>query len=330
MNLFIDTNIFLSFYHMTSDDLEELKKLAVLIDQRKLTLYLTEQVVFEFRRNRENKIGDALKRLKDQRLNLQFPQICKDYDEYHELRKLQKKYEEEHTALLSKINKGASEHSLKADQIIDSLFIKATNLVTKDLMIDRARYRIQIGNPPGKEGSLGDAINWEALLEHVPDNVDLYFIADDRDYYSILDESKFKEYLLLEWSKKKHSSIIFYRQLSAFFNEHFPDIKLASELEKELLIRNLSASHNFDQTHRVVAKLSKYTDFTHAQANAIIEAAVSNSQISWIIEDEDVNQFLRAVISGREDQIDPNNLGMLYDLLKKAEQGQKISDERNF
>ena len=327
MNLFIDTNIFLSFYHMTSDDLEELKKLGVLIEQKKLALYLTDQVVFEFKRNRENKIGDALKRLREQHLNLQFPQLCKDYDEYHELRKLQKKYEEVHTALLAKINKDVSEHSLKADQIIDALFGKAMNLVTNGSLLEQARYRMQIGNPPGKEGSLGDAINWEALLNHVSDTVDLYFIADDRDYYSSLDENKFKEYLLHEWSEKKHSSVIFYRQLSAFFKEHFPDIKLASELEKELLIRNLAASQNFAHTHRVIAKLLKYTDFTNAQANAIIEAAVSNNQISWIIEDKDVNQFLRAVISGREDQIDPNNLGALYDLFEKAEQGKEIPDE---
>ena len=41
MNLFIDTNIFLSFYHLSSDDLEELRKLAALLEQKKATLYLT-------------------------------------------------------------------------------------------------------------------------------------------------------------------------------------------------------------------------------------------------------------------------------------------------
>ena len=330
MNIFIDTNVLLSFYHMTSDDLEELKKLGVLIDQQRLALYLPDQVIFEFRRNRENKIGDALKRLKEQRLNLQFPQICKDYDEYHELRELQKKYEEAHTALLSKINKDVSDHSLKADEIIESLFAKAINIAMENTLLDRARYRMQIGNPPGKEGSLGDAINWEALLKHVPDKIDIYFISDDRDYYSTLDESKFKEYLLLEWSEKKQSNIIFFRQLSAFFKEHFPDIKLASELEKELLIKNLATSPNFSQTHRLIAKLSKYTDFTHAQANAIVEAAISNNQINWIIEDEDVFQLLQSVISGREDQIDPDNLGNLYELFEKAEENNELPDEWKF
>ena len=90
MNLFIDTNIFLSFYHFTSDDLEELKKLRVLLEEQALTLLIPRQVINEFRRNRQNKIADALNRLQGQRLNLQFPQVCKDYDEYVLLRDLQK------------------------------------------------------------------------------------------------------------------------------------------------------------------------------------------------------------------------------------------------
>ncbi|MEQ1761458.1 MAG: PIN domain-containing protein [Vicinamibacterales bacterium] len=79
LNLFIDTNVFLSFFHLTSEDLEELRKLSALVKDKRVTLWLPEQVIHEFRRNREGKIQDALKQLRDQRLNLQFPSICKDY-----------------------------------------------------------------------------------------------------------------------------------------------------------------------------------------------------------------------------------------------------------
>jgi predicted nucleic acid-binding protein len=91
MNIFIDTNIYLSFYHFSSDDLEELKKLVLLLSQGKLTLFLPWQVIQEFQRNRENKIEDALKTFSKQKLDFQFPQFCKDYPEYKELRDLQKK-----------------------------------------------------------------------------------------------------------------------------------------------------------------------------------------------------------------------------------------------
>jgi hypothetical protein len=35
INLFIDTNIFLSFFHLTNEDLEELKKLVALIEKKR-------------------------------------------------------------------------------------------------------------------------------------------------------------------------------------------------------------------------------------------------------------------------------------------------------
>ena len=69
MNLYIDTNIFLSFYHLSSDDLEELNKLTVLLDQNRLTLYLPKQVVDEFRRNRDSKIADAVNKFKAEKLS---------------------------------------------------------------------------------------------------------------------------------------------------------------------------------------------------------------------------------------------------------------------
>jgi len=51
MNLFIDTNIYLAFYHLTSDDLEQLKKLLAVISSKKANVYLIEQVIQEFKRN---------------------------------------------------------------------------------------------------------------------------------------------------------------------------------------------------------------------------------------------------------------------------------------
>jgi predicted nucleic acid-binding protein len=217
MNLFIDTNIFLSFYHLTSEDLEELRKLGVLLDQQQVKLYLTDQVVAEFRRNREVKIADALKRFAEQRLNLQFPTLCKDYNEYVQLRKLQREYEELHSVLLKKVSEDVAELTLKADKTIEELFGKATSVNTTTELVENARLRMQVGNPPGKEGSLGDAINWEVLLHEVQDDNDLYFIADDRDYVSALDENKLKDFLLREWVTRKRSKIVFLPALILVF-----------------------------------------------------------------------------------------------------------------
>lgn len=319
MDLFIDTNIYLSFYHYASDDLEELKKLIVLLKQKKLTLYLPEQVVQEFNRNREAKIADALKRFKDQRLKLQFPQMCKDFDEYAKLRNLQKEYEEHHAALLNKLHEAVANHSLKADEITTQLFTLAKRIPCPPELLQKARTRAAVGNPPGKDNSLGDAVNWEALLAAVPNAADLNFITDDSDYSSPLGEELFNGYLLAEWRASKKSDLAFYQRLSQFFSNNFPEIKLATEFEKELLIHDLANSVSFLQTHTAIAKLAQFTDFTKNQVAALAAAGSINSQVYMIMDDTDVRDFFAALINGHPNAIDPKTLALLQSLLEPPE-----------
>lgn len=305
MNLFIDTNIFLSFFHLTNDDLDELHKLTVLLENKQITLWLTEQVRDEFARNRENKISEAVKKLSEQRSKPQFPQICKDYEEYPAIRELQKNYDHKLSTLISKVNKDIAERTLKADQQIAELFNKATIIKSSEGLVTKARLRMDIGNPPGKNGSLGDAINWEALLENVPKQQKLYLIADDKDYFSILAEDKPKDFLRDEWLQRKDADVVFYRRISQFFKAHHPEIKLASELEKELAIRGLAESGSFAETHNAISKISKYLEFSKSQASEIAQVAISNSQINWIICDPDVFDFYSIFFENHSAALEP-------------------------
>lgn len=182
LNLFIDTNIFLAFYHLTGDDLEELKKLSVLIENGEIVLLLPRHVEDEFLRNREAKIAEAIRKIREQHLNLQFPQICKDYPEYEAMRVSQKEYEEAHAELLKKIDEDITSRKLKADEVIEKLFVLATKIPITEMLISKALLRTQLGNPPGKRGSLGDALNWEALLEATDPGEPLHFVTDDNDF----------------------------------------------------------------------------------------------------------------------------------------------------
>ncbi len=87
INLFIDTNIFLNFYHFSNEDLESLKNLGKLIDAKLVRIHLPDQVYFEFKRNRESKIQDALKRLRANDAKAEIPQMCVDFNESKELKK---------------------------------------------------------------------------------------------------------------------------------------------------------------------------------------------------------------------------------------------------
>ncbi|MCH8876707.1 MAG: DUF4935 domain-containing protein [Chloroflexi bacterium] len=317
MNLFIDTNIFLSFYSLSSDDLDQLKNLAVLVRQDQITLLLPIQVTMEFKRNRANKIAEALKGLRDQRLNLQFPQMCKEYPEWEKLRKAQKTYETEHAKLLGNLENDIANRNLKGDSVIEELFQYAQGIDTSAVLLEEARLRTVLGNPPGKIGELGDAIIWEALLKGGPDGEDLHFITDDRHFASALDVGALDPYLLDEWEEKKKSDLHFYRRLSEFLRDEFPDIEIADEidLDKNLLIERLHHSPNFEETHRVITSLSKYSDFTLDQLNKVCQAVVSNSQVYWIINDIDVRSFLSRIVREHADQLQPEFLERLSGML---------------
>lgn len=330
MNLFIDTNVFLSFYHLTNDDLEELRKLSVLLDQEKVCLFLPEQVIDEYRRNRESKIAVAVKALNKQKLNLQFPALCKDYPEYIKLRHLQKQYEKQHASLLAQVNKSIETNSLKADQVIKELFDKAQGIKSTNELVELAFRRVQLGNPPGKRGSVGDAMNWEALLANVPANEDLYIIADDRDFFSALNEERPSEFLVKEWKKKKASEVHFFRRLSTFFKQHYPDIELARELETELAVRRLVASGSFNTTHNAISMLDKFEWFSESQVNEMATAALSNTQINWILGDSDVFAFFSNLVDEYKDKINPDTAEALVAELARNQAAQVDDDEIPF
>lgn len=59
-------------------------------------------------------------------------------------------------------------------------------------------------------------------------------------------------------------------------------------------------SGNFDNTHSVIAKLSQYTNyFSNEDIVKIVDGAVTNEQIYWIADDEDVKAFVKPLFKSR-------------------------------
>jgi predicted nucleic acid-binding protein len=315
MQLFIDTNILLSFYALNQEDLAELNKLIDAIDKQQITLLITDQIIDEFNRNREQRIDGAIKSLRTQTFNPQFPQLCENYPEIDILRESLKHYEQAHISLITKILADIKTKTLKADQIVQSLFSLGKKLTNSQIMLDRARLRMGVGNPPGKNNSLGDAINWECLLAETPAGEDLYFITGDKDYCSALNDDEFSDFLLTEWYNTKQTKICFYKRLSSFCKEKFPDITLATARDKEFLIRDLVNSQSIANTQAAIAKLSYYTEFTAAQVNTIVAAAISNRQVVWSIDDQLVKSFLSSVVANNRQYLDTVSLTMIEGLL---------------
>lgn len=326
-SLFLDTNIYLMFYHLSSDDLEELRKLIVLIESDRAKLYVPIQVIQEFKRNRDNKIADALKRLREEKIGHSFPQYFKEYDEFKQLVDLITKYEDVKKILLKKTDEDVKNLSLKADEVIQGLFAKAQIINYDWNTYNTAKFRFELGNPPGKNNSIGDAINWESLKSGVPNGEDLIFVTDDKDYFSIIDPQEFNRFLKDEWEQEKFSKIIHYRRLSDFFKKEFPSIKLASELEKDLLIKKLIQSGSFWETRDTLRKLHKYSkQFSADQIQDIITGAITNTQIYWIATDQDIQGYLFDILSGFENKIDSSILEKFYSLYEN-DQGLTLEDD---
>jgi predicted nucleic acid-binding protein len=295
MHVFIDTNILLNFFHYSKDELDALNNVFASHKHGSANVYLTEQVCNEFRRNREAKIKDALKKFKDSRFAPQFPSFMKGYEEFKSIRSLDSDIQQLQKTILKKVEKDIAEETLVADLLIEEIFSKQKIAAVTDEIFQQASKRLALGNPPGKAGSLGDAVNWTILLESVPKKEDLHIISEDGDFYSSLDELRVHPFLAMEWKAQKKGRVFAYRTLSKFMSEHFDGVAFAFDKDKEALIEALFEAPSFSSVHGLVAKLENYKYFSAKEVTRILEAADSNDQFGWILGDSDVAEFIGRV-----------------------------------
>lgn len=295
MHVFIDTNILLNFFHFSKDELDALNDVFASHEHGAAKVYLTEQVCNEFRRNRENKIKDALKRFKEVKYSAQLPSFMKGYEEYSSIRKLSTELQKLVKAIMDKADADIASRELLADKLIEDIFSRSEILETTMEVFSVASMRIAIGNPPGKNNSIGDSINWTVLLQSVPNTENLHIISEDGDYYSTINEEAVHPFLEQEWKKKKKSSVFMYRTLTAFLKEHFDGVAFTFDKTKDAIIDGLSSTGNFATTHQLIGKLDKYSYFSLKEIERILAAAAENEQFGWIITDGDVSDFINRV-----------------------------------
>jgi hypothetical protein len=295
LHVFIDTNVYLTFFSFTEEDLEELRKLLVAIRNGDLKLWTTPQVSNELRRNREAKVAESLASLQKLKPTQAIPQMARNLPDFEAFIRAKRGFEQHvstlHTQLLDQFTSG----TLAADAVLDELLGAAEKVPITNDLVEAARRRVEVGNPPGKKSSLGDALNWEALLAASPARRDLHLVTGDSDFVSKMSSDKVSSYLADEWRRAKASEIYLYRRISAFLQDRFPQIEVASELEKELRVRRLIESGSFASTHSAISRLSGYTDYSEQQAQELLEASYTNSQISLIATDADVREFFTAL-----------------------------------
>lgn len=295
MHVFIDTNILLNFFHFSKDELDALNNVFASHEHGSAIVHLTQQVRDEFKRNRESKIKDALKRFNDIKFSAQLPSFMKAYEEYDEIRKLSTELQKKQKLIMEKTNIDVIGRKLIADRLIDEIFHRSTIIETTNEIYSLAAMRMAIGNPPGKNGSIGDAINWVLLLKSVPNKADLHVISEDGDFYSVLNEKFVHPFLSEEWNIKKGSTLFAYRTLSEFMEKHFDGVAFSFDKNKESLIDDLKYAGAFSTTHSLISKLEEYSYFSLKEVKKILDTAVENNQFGWIVTDSDVSDFLNRI-----------------------------------
>jgi len=318
MHVFIDTNILLNFFHFAKDELDALLKVFASHEGGAAKVYLTQQVCDEFHRNRENKIKDAMKRFKDIKFSAQIPSFMKGYEEYEGIRNLSGKLQVLVKSISEKVDADVLAKRLLADHLISEIFARTGTIPTSPEIFTAAHMRLTIGNPPGKAGSIGDAINWTVLLQTVPDEEPLHIISEDGDFYSILNEDQVNPFLAEEWKQRKRSDLHVYRTLSAFMEEHFDGVAFPFDKTKDALIDDLATTGSFAETHQLIAKLAAFSYFSLKEVERILSAAVENNQFSFIVTDNDVSDFLNRVAVPRKGSLSsPEYIAIVDDVIEE-------------
>ena len=210
----------------------------------------------------------------------------------------------------------AADEAFEADNVIAKLFRLANKIEVSDELYQKAKRRVDLGNPPGKRGSLGDAVNWEALLSRLDKTQDFYFVTEDRDYRSMVNPDQFLPYLRDEY-ERGFGVLRYYRKLSDYLSERYPTILLGHEVEKDLVIRELQARTSFASTHLLIAKLSGFSDFTLEQAFDLANAAETNCQVGLILDDRDVFAFYSSLITNSSEILEDSKTSVFQEMWTK-------------
>jgi hypothetical protein len=291
-HVYADANIFLDFYRFSDDDLGQLEKLADHIDGDQITLYLPDLTAEEYFRNRDKVILEQLAQLGSSKLQIGIPVFIRESGAAREFSEALKSANEKKKLLLAEAQHNATERDFRADKLISEIFSKAVRIETTDPLIERARLRVQLGNPPGKPNALGDRVNWEALLAAVPDDVDLYLITRDGDYISQFDTSSPNMFLVQEWKKSKNGNVKLFSGIRTFAKIVDETIEFKTDPQKTEAISELAESFSFASTHAVIAKLNQWRgSFLEEEKQQLLQIAMSNSQVGGIMRDNDVNEF---------------------------------------
>ena len=211
--IFVDTNILLDFYRIRQSDisLEYLKRL----EDCKNRLIIGSQIEMEYKKNRQRAILESLNRYAEPDWGkLTPPALVASMQAAKTIEKKKKEISTQQKKISEKIIKILHNPSANDPvyQSLQRIFGNNSpyNLNRSDkhrFAIRRlARKRFMLGYPPRKQNdtSIGDAVNWEWIIEcAIRSGKDIIIVTRDTDYGIIYKgQSYINDWLILEFKER--------------------------------------------------------------------------------------------------------------------------------
>ena len=190
-HIFVDANIYLSFFDSNKP---ELKKLLNSLLEIRNNLFISSQIVHEVNRNKldvaQRSLMNHFNNLANikpinlpEHLEVKSTNLKKWNTQSNEINKKQKELQKNLEELIHKTLEEIMRSDDKVSQTFSILFGDALEASEEEMQA--ARHRKEIGNPPGKPNdALGDQVSWELFKKHSINSAKIWIITKDSDYYT--------------------------------------------------------------------------------------------------------------------------------------------------
>lgn len=331
--LFLDTNIYLSYLEKGAPNITELVRLAELIDHKKVSLFITDQVIDEYSRNREAVAKRALDQIRKLDYKPIFPPCFRELDSCAALRDALSNAREAQSSLAKEFMHKVTTSSLAIDEQFSVLREKAISIDTSDSVYEVAKKRVALGKPPkkSKDTSIGDAVNWELLVEKCRPTLgsrkSIQIVAEDGDYYSKFDDSVASKYLLDEWKSRVDTDISFFKDLKAFFKFNEIQVEATDDQKRKELIQSLVNSGSFVNTNAFAEQLLKFDYFDEEDVRLILKGLKENDQISRILGNEPIFKLYNLIFKSEHLDLDVAEKEEIKQMFRDSFKNGDVNDE---
>ena len=146
-------------------------------------------------------------------------------------------------------------------------------------------YSIGVYNPKTKDKT--------KVFKMIKDNRIKYFVPADYSENSEMDS--LVKGIIKKTAENEKLEQIYYsceEEAGVYYQS-----KTDSEKEKDALINQLDDSKNFETTHSLIRKLKNYQEWDQQQVNKLLNIAINNHPVRYIIKDRDVKSFYTNIIN---------------------------------